>query len=34
LWIVVHDDQEGADWVTVPLQFGSKAADAGTTVAP
>jgi hypothetical protein len=23
----VHDDQGGADWVTVPLQFG--AADGG-----
>ena len=27
IWIVVHDDQGGADWVTVPLQFG--AADGG-----
>ncbi len=21
VWIVVHDDQGGADWVTVPLQL-------------
>ena len=27
IWIVVHDDQGGADWVTVPLQF--RAADGG-----
>ena len=32
LWIVVHDDQGGADWVTVPLEFGSKAVDGGTTM--
>ena len=29
IWIVVHDDQGGADWVTVPLQF--RAADGGAS---
>jgi hypothetical protein len=29
IWIVVHDDQGGADWVTVPLQVNAGPADAG-----
>ena len=29
LWIVVHDDQGGADWAIVPLQFTSPDADGG-----
>ncbi|HEX4447732.1 MAG TPA: hypothetical protein VH044_13375, partial [Polyangiaceae bacterium] len=29
VWIVVHDNQGGADWVTVPLQVTSPDLDAG-----